>query len=113
LIAAKNLIPLNLPNLKENHIDEIKNFYGKFMTNTYENLDCQLKKCTKEFEDIPNDQMSSSANSDLAVCYIQTFPSIHKILTLFLTVPVDSVSCERSFSALHRLKLSTRSSITE
>ena len=33
--------------------------------------------------------------------------------TIFPTTPVSSVSCERSFSALRRLKLWTRSSMTE
>ena len=36
-----------------------------------------------------------------------------KVFTIFLTTPVSSVSCERSFSTLRRLKLWTRSSMTE
>ncbi len=39
-------------------------------------------------------------------CSPQTFP-------IFLTTPVGSVSCERSFSALRRLKLWTHSSMIE
>ena len=35
------------------------------------------------------------------------------ILIIFLIILVGSVSCERSFSALRRLKLWTRSSMTE
>ena len=46
-------------------------------------------------------------------CSPQEFPAIHKVLSIFLTTPVGSVSCERSFSALRRLKLWTRSSMTE
>ena len=46
-------------------------------------------------------------------CSPQQFPAIHKVLSIFLTTPVGSVSCKRSFSALRRLKLWTRSSMTE
>lgn len=41
-------------------------------------------------------------------CSAQTFPVLHKIYTTFLTTPVGSDSCERSFSALRQLKLWTR-----
>ena len=46
-------------------------------------------------------------------CSPQEFPAIHKVLLILLTTPVGSVSCERSLSALRRLKLWTRSSMTE
>ena len=46
-------------------------------------------------------------------CSSQRFPALRKIFTVFLTTPVGSVACERSFSALRRLKLWTRSSMTE
>ena len=46
-------------------------------------------------------------------CSPQEVLAIHKVLLIFLTTPVGSVSCERSFSALRRLKLWTRSSMTE
>ena len=36
--------------------------------------------------------------------YPQTFLAIHKIVTILLTTPVGSIICERSFSALRRLK---------
>ena len=44
---------------------------------------------------------------------ISALAELCKVLTIFLTTPVGSVSCERSFSALRRLKLWTRSSMTE
>ena len=54
-------------------------------------------------------QKSNLADT-LSNCSPQIFP---KLLTIFLTTPVGSVSCEQSFSALRRLKLWTRSSMTE
>jgi hypothetical protein len=41
------------------------------------------------------------------------FPNIHEIFKLILTAPVGSVPCERSFSALRRLKDWSRSTMTE
>ena len=46
-------------------------------------------------------------------CSPQEIPAIHKVLSIFLTTPVGSVSCEHSFSALRRLKLWNQSSMTE
>lgn len=41
------------------------------------------------------------------------YPNIYAIFTLLLTLPVTSCSCERSFSALRRLKTWTRTSMDE
>ena len=46
-------------------------------------------------------------------CTPQEFPAIHRVLSIFLTTHVGSVSCERSFTALRRVKIWTRSSTTE
>ena len=54
-----------------------------------------------------------SCTSAFSNCSSQTFPILHKSFTIFLTTPVDSVSYERSFSALRRLKLWTRASMKE
>ena len=40
-----------------------------------------------------------TATLALSECRPQTFPTLHKLFTIFLTIPVG-VSCERSFSAL-------------
>jgi len=57
--------------------------------------------------------MESEQEGAMPDCSPQEFPAIHKVLSIFLTTPVESVSSERSFSALRRLKLSTRSSMIE
>ena len=58
-------------------------------------------------------ELESEQEEAMPDCSPQEFPAIHKVLSFFLTTPVGSVSCERSFSALRRLKLWTRSSMTE
>ena len=70
-------------------------------------------KVEKYYENIPFEERPATANSALAVCNPRTFPAIHKILTILLTTPVGSVSCESSFSVLRRLKLWNRSAMNE
>lgn len=41
------------------------------------------------------------------------FPNIHTVLKLMLTLPIGAVPCERSFSAMRRLKDWSRSTMTE
>lgn len=44
---------------------------------------------------------------------MNSFPSIYKILTLFVIMPATSYSCERSFSKLNLVKTKLRSYITQ
>ena len=41
------------------------------------------------------------------------YPNIYEVFKLLLTSPVGSIPCERSFSALRRLKDRSRSTMTE
>ena len=114
LIAAQYLIPLYLPQLSQDKIDSIEGYYGKFLTcEENERLNVEFAKWKKCYEGMSIQERPKTATSALSNCSPQTFPALHKIFVIFLTTPVGSVSCERSFSALRRLKLWTRSSMTE
>ena len=41
------------------------------------------------------------------------YPNLHAVFRVLLTMPVGSVPCERSFSDMRRLKLWSRSTMTE
>ena len=43
----------------------------------------------------------------------EMLPNIHQMICLYLTVPVTSATSERTFSALQRLLIYLRSSMTE
>ena len=45
--------------------------------------------------------------------YKTTLSEVHKLLRLFLTIPLTSATAERTFSALRRLLTYLRSTITE
>ena len=49
----------------------------------------------------------------LRIADSEFFPNIHSILKLVLTLPVGSVPCELSFSAMRRLKNWSRSTMVE
>lgn len=51
--------------------------------------------------------LHSSFNHDdiKHVCKNNTFSNVYKLLQVALTIPVSSVTCEKSFSSIHRLKI--------
>ena len=107
------LVPSCLSQLSQDKVESIEHFYGKFLTYEKETLATELIKWKKCYEAIPLQELPKNITSAYSKCSPQVFPTLHKIFTIFLTTPVGSVSCERSFSALRRLKLWTRSSMTE
>ena len=114
LIAVQYLVPVHLPQLSQDHIDSLEYYYGKYLTSgEKENLATEVLKWKKCYEGKAIKERPKSCTSAFSNCSSQTFPILHKIFTIFLTTPVGSVSCERSFSALRRLKLWTRASMKE
>ena len=114
LLAAQYLIPIYLPQLTQARIDSLQEYYHKFLTSgEKEILPTEITKWKKCYESKGIRERPKSANAAFLNCSFQIFPTLNKIFTIFLTTPVGSVSCERSFSALRRLKLWTRSSMTE
>jgi hypothetical protein len=43
----------------------------------------------------------------------EVYPNIHSLLKVALILPISSASCERSFSAMRRIKNWTRTSMTQ
>ena len=111
MISAENLIPSNLHRKTEFPIDKIQKFYSKFFERNFDlEFEQELHRWRQHHK---NDNKTKCASEALSKTSATVFPFIHKILTIFLTIPVGSVACERSFSALRRLKLWTRASMSE
>ena len=105
LISAQALVPCNLDQLISTCINSIKGYYSKF-TEREENLDVEVDKWTTLCNKVPLDSRPQDVCTALAACDPNYFPAINRIL-------VGSVACEKSFSALCRLKLCTRASMAE
>jgi hypothetical protein len=58
-------------------------------------------------------EIGSKCTIEQAITHMQFYPNIRQLLLLLLALPVGSCSCERSFSALRRLKTWNRSTMTE
>ena len=113
LIAAHYLIPHFLSSLDHETNYSLLSYYGKFLCDHEKDyLPVEITKWKKTFE-LHQQEKPNKATEALKVCSPQVFPVLNKIFTIFLTTPVGSVSCERSFSALRHLKLWTCSSMTE
>lgn len=58
-------------------------------------------------------------DSDLSIANLKAaikneiFPNIYKMLQVALTLPVSSATCERSFSAMRRIKTWVRTSMLQ
>ena len=110
LVAVQYLVPALLSDLTQEKVELIKQYYGQYLSfEEREVLDTEITK----FEGVPMGEESNHVNAAISKCSPQIFPTLHKIFTIFVTTPVGSVSCERSFSALRCLKLWTRSTMTE
>ena len=111
LLADRLSTVMNIDTCDQN---ELLQHYEKFLTfeeATY--FSAEIAKWKKCYEKMPFEERPTNANSALSACNPQTFSAIHKILTILLTTPVGNVSCERSFSALRRLKLWNRFTMNE
>ena len=114
LLTEELLVPVNLNKLSEETEKSIVDFYGKYL-NLVENIGFQFEiaKWKKSFENTADEDKPGTMEASLAQCNPQSFPVLNKIFRILMTVPVGSVACERSFSALRRLKLWTRSTMKE
>ena len=83
------------------------------MTEEKSNFSIEVAKWKKIYSSIPVKQRPDTAVGALSECSGQSFLALNKVVTVFFTIPVGNVSCERSFSALRRLKLWTRSTMSE
>jgi hypothetical protein len=69
-------------------------------------------KCFLKVGDHPVHQNIPGLQSALKLADKDLYPNIHTIFELLIVLPVTSVGCERSFSALRRLKTWVRSAMT-
>ena len=70
-----------------------------------EDLVTDIMKWKKKYENVLLQDNPKSFSLVLFECSPQTFPVLHKVFIIYLATSVGSVLCERSFSALRRLKL--------
>ena len=72
----------------------------------------EIERWRLKVGDHPVHQNIPGLQSALKLADKDLYPNIHTIFKLLIVLPVTSVGCERSFSALRRLKTWVRSAMT-
>ena len=111
-LLATFLLPGNIHNISKETIADIKAEYADHLPHqsSFESEVATWKVHVAEMSDQGTDLLSTCNFADENKVF---YPNIHTILLLLLSLPVGSCSCERSFSALRRLKTWCRSSMTD
>ena len=105
------LLPNTLCNITPREVNAIELFYGPDMPNQslfQSELEVWKAECTALHNREEMDLIEA-----LKIADKEFSPNIHSVLLLILTLPVGAVPCERSFSAMRRLKDWSRSTMTE
>ena len=107
-MLATYLIPSSLSKLTKEKQEMMLSWYRKDLPEP-DSVDQDIHRW-KVKKQAP-EELESSAITTLAGLDKEYYPNIHCILSIYLTLPVTTCSCERSFSALRRLKTWLRSSM--
>lgn len=103
------LLPCNFQKLTDEVIESITKEYNNDIPHP-DDLPQEIHRW-KTLSDIQG--LGSKCSLDEILKHTQFYPNIKTIFLLLLALPVGSCSCERSFSALRRLKTWNRSTMTE
>ena len=104
LLLAFCLLPSNVHELTDDDRENIKEEFLQDLPSpaSYDQeLDRWQQRTQKTRADDKRQQLTDLLGSPAVV---QFHPTVHAVLSLLLTLPAGSCSCERSFSALRRLK---------
>ena len=110
-MMAWYLIPANTASLNDEIVGNLQKEFDDDLPSTLTlNQEIDRRKVHCQEEKVKN---IVSLTDALKIADPMLFPNISAILQLLLTLPVGSCSCERSFSAMRRLKTWQRSSMGE
>lgn len=103
VLSAFNIVlPRNVEETEADRLNKLSLYSGDNISDTEIEAEyrmwCQKWKST-DIKLRPNDALNS-----LAVCPIELYPIIHRLLKVLTTLPVSTASAERSFSTMKRLK---------
>ena len=110
LFVGYKLLPSKLPYLTKEDVKGIEEFYGPYLPDR-PSFEGEVEKWKIKFDqrESPSVLSKYSLSDALKDADKEFFPNIHGMMKLILTLPVGSVPCERSFSAMRRLKDWSRS----
>ncbi|KAK1889542.1 52 kDa repressor of the inhibitor of the protein kinase [Dissostichus eleginoides] len=107
-MLATYLIPSALSRLTKDKQEMMVSWYREDLPQP-DSIDQEIHRW--KVKNQPPTLLVLTAKDTLNMINVQYYPNIHCILSIYLTLPMTTCSCERSFSALRRLKTWLRSSI--
>ena len=95
-----------------NHLEitDLTNQYSDNLPNP-DIIDQELRRWKRKWMDVKPDDRPDSLAKSIKVCDKQRFPNVFILIKIGCTLPVTSAECERSFSAMRRLRTWLRSSM--
>ena len=109
-LLATYLIPSALSKLTKQKEEIMVSWYKEDLPEP-DTIDQEIDRWKVKIKNHTGTALPSTAKETLDRFDMQYFPNIHCILSIYLTLPVTTCSCERSFSAMRRLKTWLRSSM--
>ncbi|KAK7132902.1 hypothetical protein R3I93_019224 [Phoxinus phoxinus] len=109
-LLAAYLVPKSLKKLSEEREQRMVKWYHEDLP--YPNTVDQEVECWRHKFHSEDGVLPASALETLKTTQMAFFPNIQCMLKIFLTLPVTTCECERSFSAMRRLKTWLRSSMS-
>lgn len=110
-LLAHYLVPRHLSKLTKGNEEKLISWYRDDLPQP-EVVEQELYRWKHKFQNQNVTESAATVQETLQTTAMEFYPNILCMLTLFLTLPVTTCSCERSFSALRRLKTWLRSSMT-
>ena len=111
-LLAFHLMPQKVHEITEEKESEIQEQFNNDMPSP-ENFHQELDRWRHKVSRMKPEEKGKPLVDLLSKVERNFYPNLHAVLSLLLTLPVGSCSCERSFSALRRLKTWSRTSMGE
>uniref|UniRef100_A0A1X7TLI0 HAT C-terminal dimerisation domain-containing protein n=1 Tax=Amphimedon queenslandica TaxID=400682 RepID=A0A1X7TLI0_AMPQE len=74
---------------------------------------CELERWMRLWRNEKSDNIPLNFIESLRACDMESFPNIHQLFVIGCTLPITSAEAERTFLLLRRIKVYTRSTLTE
>lgn len=110
-MVAAYLVPADLKKLTEEKEAELVQWYQQDLPDAA-TVEQELKRWRYKFQS-STEPLPSTVLDTLQTTSMVFFPNIECMLRIFLTIPVTTCACERSFSAMRRLKTWLRASMSD
>ena len=110
LYLGYKLLPSKVSSMSDEDLEAIEEYYGPDLPHK-STFQGEVKKWKTKAKNLS--AQNHSLLDTLMLADTNFFPNIHEIMKLMLTIPVGAVPCERSFSAMRRLKDWSRTNMTE